>query len=150
MTEVVPPPARPNRGPDHGSHRGSPPGANRARPIPATFGGITTPTDRGWAGPDYAAIHRSADFTALRSRFRRFVFPMSALFFVWYLTYVLLAAYAKGFMSQRMFGSVTVGLVLGMAQFASTIGITAWYLRWARKNLDPEVAKIRTAAGVDA
>ncbi|WP_436500630.1 DUF485 domain-containing protein [Actinokineospora sp. HUAS TT18] len=135
MTEVVPPPVRPRAHSDR-------------RP---TFGGITTPTDRGRAGgPDYAAIHRSGEFTALRRRFRRFVFPMSALFFVWYLTYVLLAAYAKGFMSHRLFGSVTVGLVLGLAQFASTIGITAWYLRWARKNIDPDVAAIRAAAGVDA
>jgi uncharacterized membrane protein (DUF485 family) len=131
MTEVVPPPVRPPR-----AHA-------------ATFGGIAAPTDRS-AGPDYAAIHASAEFTALRSRFRRFVFPMSALFFVWYLTYVLLAAYAKGFMSVRLFGSVNIGLVLGLLQFASTIGITAWYLRWARKNIDPKVAEIRAAAGVDA
>ena len=39
---------------------------------------------------------------------------MSALFFLWYLTYVLLSAYARGFMSERLLGSVTVGLVFGL------------------------------------
>ena len=115
------------------------------------FGGITRdagPPPVSPGAPDYAAIHDSPQFTALRRRFRRFVFPMAALFFCWYLTYVLLAAYARGFMSHRLFGLVTVGLVLGLLQFASTIAITVAYVRFARKNLDPQVAAIRAAAGV--
>ncbi|MBB4910181.1 DUF485 domain-containing protein [Actinophytocola algeriensis] len=117
----------------------------------AGFGGITTqhgtppvPPD----GPDYAAIHDSPQFAALRRRFRRFVFPMAALFFGWYLTYVLLAAYAHDFMSHRLFGLVTVGLVLGVLQFVSTIAITAAYVRFARRNLDPAVEELRAGAGV--
>jgi uncharacterized membrane protein (DUF485 family) len=114
------------------------------------FGGITT---RRSASPapgevDYGAIHDSERFAALRGRFRRFVFPMAALFFCWYLTYVLLAAYGHDFMSHRLFGLVTVGLVLGVLQFASTIAITAAYVRFARRNLDPLVAELRAAAGV--
>jgi uncharacterized membrane protein (DUF485 family) len=117
----------------------------------AGFGGITT--QQGTppapaAGPDFTAIHDSPQFAALRRRFRRFVFPMAALFFCWYLTYVLLAAYARGFMSHRLFGLVTVGLVLGVLQFVSTIAITAGYVRFARKNLDPAVAELRAGAGV--
>jgi uncharacterized membrane protein (DUF485 family) len=115
------------------------------------FGGITgqpaaPPVPPG--APDFTAIHDSPEFTALRRRFRRFVFPMSALFFLWYLTYVLLAAYAHAFMSHRLFGLVTVGLVLGLLQFVSTIAITIGYVRFARRHLDPEVAAIRAGAGV--
>jgi len=115
------------------------------------FGGITTqqsapPTTTG--GPDFAAIHDSPQFAALRGRFRRFVFPMAALFFCWYLTYVLLAAYAHGFMSHRLFGLVTVGLVFGLLQFVSTIAITAAYVRFARRHLDPAVEELRAGAGV--
>jgi uncharacterized membrane protein (DUF485 family) len=84
----------------------------------------------------------------LRRRFRAFVFPMTALFFVWYLTYVLLAAYARGFMSHRLFGSVNVALVLGLLQFATTIAITNGYRRYARRRLDPQVRLIRSRAGV--
>ncbi len=114
------------------------------------FGGITTQSSSAPrpGAPDYDAIHDSPQFAALRSRFRRFVFPMAALFFCWYLTYVLLAAYAHGFMSHRLFGLVTVGLVLGLLQFVSTIAITAAYVRFARRNLDPAVAELRAGAGV--
>ena len=115
------------------------------------FGGITTQSSTAQnqpGAPDYATIHDSPQFAALRSRFRRFVFPMAALFFCWYLTYVLLAAYAHDFMSHRLFGLVTVGLVLGLLQFVSTIAITAAYVRFARRNLDPAVAELRAGAGV--
>jgi uncharacterized membrane protein (DUF485 family) len=117
----------------------------------AGFGGITGESSTPPASPgapDFSAIHDSPEFTALRSRFRRFVFPMTALFFCWYLTYVLLAAYAHGFMSHRLFGLVTVGLVLGLLQFVSTIAITVAYVRFARNTLDPRVAAIRADAGV--
>lgn len=117
----------------------------------AGFGGITTQQSTPPAAPgapDFAAIHDSPQFAALRRRFRRFVFPMAALFFCWYLTYVLLAAYAHDFMSHRLFGLVTVGLVFGLLQFVSTIAITAAYVRFARRNLDPAVEEIRAGAGV--
>jgi uncharacterized membrane protein (DUF485 family) len=123
----------------------------RAPELPGVgFGGITS--ERSGApdpgAPDFAAIHDSPEFAALRRRFRRFVFPMTALFFLWYLTYVLLAAYAHDFMSHRLFGLVTVGLVLGLLQFVSTAAITIGYVRYARRHLDPRVAAIRAAAGV--
>ncbi|MGQ0840141.1 DUF485 domain-containing protein [Actinokineospora sp.] len=134
MTEVVPPPAT----------------ARPPTPRAAAFGGIgSAPAPAPPAGPDFAAIHDSPEFGALRRRFRLFVFPMTALFFLWYLTYVLLAAYAKDFMSIRVFGAVNIGLVLGLLQFVSTIAITAIYVRWARKRIDPQIAAIRKAAGVD-
>jgi uncharacterized membrane protein (DUF485 family) len=120
-------------------------------PPDAGFGGITTypssaPETPG--APDFTAIQASPEFVALRRRFRRFVFPMSALFFLWYLTYVLLAAYARDFMSLRLVGSVNVGLALGLAQFVSTIAITFGYVRFARNRLDPQVDAIRASAGV--
>lgn len=120
-------------------------------PPEAAFGGITrqpgSPVPPATGTPDFTAIRDSAEFATLRRRFRRFVFPMTALFFLWYLTYVLLAAYARDFMSQRLFGSVTVALVFGLAQFASTIAITFAYVRFARNRLDPQVADIRRKAG---
>lgn len=99
------------------------------------------------SGPDYEAIQRSPEFTSLRSRLRRFIFPVSLLFFAWYLTFVLLAAYAHEFMSTRVFGSVNVAMLLGLAQFASTVLITAAYLRFANRRLDPQVTAIRRSVG---
>jgi uncharacterized membrane protein (DUF485 family) len=85
----------------------------------------------------------SADFSALRRRLYRFVFPMSGFFLVWYLTYVLLADYAPGLMSIRLSGNVTVGLVLGLSQFVSTFVITTLYVRFAERQLDPLAARIK-------
>jgi len=100
--------------------------------------------------PDYEAIQDSAEFTELRRRLRRFIFPMTGLFLVWYLTYVLLSAYAHGFMATPVFGLVNVGLLLGLGQFVSTVLITLAYNTFARKRIDPQVALIRSHTGVDA
>lgn len=97
--------------------------------------------------PDFAAIRAHPDFVLVRRRITRFVIPVSALFLAWYLTYVLLAAYAPGFMAHRVTGSVTVGLLLGLSQFVSTVVIMLWYARFTRKNVDPKIAELRTAAG---
>jgi uncharacterized membrane protein (DUF485 family) len=114
--------------------------------VSPTFGGITDPAPPGQI--DYLAIQRSPEFAALRRSLRGFVFPMSLLFFGWYLSYVLLAAYAHDLMSQRIGGQITVGLVLGVAQFCSTILIMVGYLRYARRRIDPQVALIRNRNGI--
>jgi len=93
--------------------------------------------------PDWEQVQASTEFHELRSRLRRFVFPMTALFLAWYLLYVLLADYAKGFMSTKLFGNINVALVLGLLQFASTFIITTLYVRYATKHLDPAAERIR-------
>ena len=45
-------------------------------------------TDTAISGEKYLAVQASPEFQELRSRLRRFVFPMSALFLVWYAVYV--------------------------------------------------------------
>jgi uncharacterized membrane protein (DUF485 family) len=137
MTQVVRPPIAP-RHPARGDDFG---GITR-QPISALHGAPTPP-----GAPDFEAIQESPEFVALRRRFRRFVFPVTALFFLWYLTYVLLAAFARDLMSHRLAGSINVGLVLGLLQFVSTITITFCYVRYARKKLDPRAAAIRAGAG---
>jgi uncharacterized membrane protein (DUF485 family) len=99
---------------------------------------------------DFVAIQLSPDFVRLRERIRRFILPMTALFLGWYLCYVLLAAYARSFMSQPLFGAINVGMVLGLLQFVSTVIITFCYVRFARRHVDPEVARIRERSGVAA
>jgi uncharacterized membrane protein (DUF485 family) len=92
----------------------------------------------------YRDVQLSPDFSELRRRFRRFVFPMTALFLVWYFVYVLLADYAHGFMSHKIGGgNITVALVFGLLQFVSTFAITLIYVRWADRKLDPDAARLR-------
>ncbi|HLS79421.1 MAG TPA: DUF485 domain-containing protein [Nocardia sp.] len=102
-----------------------------------------TPTPRVPGAEEFARAQASPEFQDLRNRLRRFVFPMTALFLVWYLAYVLLGAYAHDFMATRLFGNINVGLVLGLAQFLTTFAITAAYVRFANRELDPRAAALR-------
>lgn len=92
---------------------------------------------------DWERVHQSAEFATLRQRLRGFVFPMTALFLAWYLSYVLLAAYAPEFMATKVFGNVNAGLLLGLGQFVSTFVITWLYVRYANRNLDPIADQLR-------
>ena len=89
-------------------------------------------------------MQASPEFAELRSRLRRFVFPMSAAFMRWYLAYVLLASYAPGFMGIPVLGNINVGILVGLLQFASTFVITGLYVRYADRQLDPIAESIRT------
>lgn len=91
----------------------------------------------------YRDVQLSPDFSELRRRFRRFVFPMTGLFLVWYFVYVLLADYAHGFMSTKVFGNITVALLFGLGQFVSTFAITLLYVRWADQKFDPDAKHLR-------
>lgn len=91
----------------------------------------------------FEEVQASAEFTELRSRFRRFAFPMTAAFLIWYFAYVLLSTYAESFMDIRVFGNVSLGIMLGLLQFATTFFITWLYIRHANKNLDPLAASLR-------
>ena len=91
----------------------------------------------------YREVQNSAEFAGLRKSLRSFVFPMTAAFFLWYALYVLLSAYARGFMSVKVIGNINVALVLGLLQFVSTFLIAWLYSRYAEKNLDPVADRIR-------
>jgi uncharacterized membrane protein (DUF485 family) len=91
----------------------------------------------------YEEVQDSAEFADLRSRLRRFVFPMSAAFLVWYLAYVLLASYARDFMAIKVLGNINMGLVIGLLQFVTTFVITTVYVQYANKNLDPAAERLR-------
>ena len=75
---------------------------------------------------------------------RRFVFPMSAVFLLWYTAYVMLGAFAHDFMATKVWGDINVGLIVGLGQFVSTFIITAIYVRFANRELDPRAEAIRS------
>ncbi|CAM3165408.1 DUF485 domain-containing protein [Nocardioides dubius] len=87
--------------------------------------------------PVYDHLHASAEFTELRSRYRRFVFPATAAFLVWYLLYVVLSMWAEDFMSEKVFGNINVALVFGLLQFVTTFAIAWLYSNYSTKRLDP-------------
>jgi uncharacterized membrane protein (DUF485 family) len=99
----------------------------------------TVPPD----GIDYLAEERSPQFLELKTKHRSFVFPLSVAFLIWYFAYVLLSSFAPEFMAQRVWGYVTLGLLLGLGQFVTTFAITMWYVSYANRHLDPLSARIR-------
>ncbi|MGE3287384.1 MAG: DUF485 domain-containing protein [Pseudonocardia sp.] len=103
----------------------------------------TPPGGRSISTEDWQNVQASPEFAELRGRLRRFVFPVTALFLGWYALYVLLATYAPGFMSIPVLGNINVGLIMGLLQFVSTFAITAWYVRFADRRLDPLSASLR-------
>jgi uncharacterized membrane protein (DUF485 family) len=102
------------------------------------------PSETAVSGAEFIAVQASPEFQELRSRLRRFVFPMSALFLLWYFAYVLLGAFAHDFMAIKVWGNINVGLIIGLGQFVSTFLITFIYVRFANRELDPRAEAIRT------
>ena len=94
-------------------------------------------------GEQFLAMQASPEFQELRTRLRRFVFPMTAFFLAWYALYVALGAFAHDFMAVRVFGNINVGLLLGLGQFLTTFLITGLYVRFANRELDPRATAIR-------
>ncbi len=94
---------------------------------------------------DYQKIQNSVEFRTLKSRQRRFVFPVTVAALLWYCGYVLLAAFAESFMAARVFGNITMGIVLGLLQIVTTFVVAIAYVRYSNRVLDPGVARLRAS-----
>lgn len=92
---------------------------------------------------EFQEVEQSAEFANLRKTFRGFAFPVTVAFLVWYLGYITVATFAVDFVQTKVWGSINIGMVLGLAQFV-TAGIITWaYVRFADNKLDPATAQIR-------
>jgi uncharacterized membrane protein (DUF485 family) len=113
---------------------------------------MATETPAPPAPPDdgrYVSVQNSPEFARLRKAFRTFVFPTTVAFLVWYGLYVVLSAYARGFMNTKVTGNINVALVFGLLQFLSTFLIAWLYTRWADRRLDPAADALRAQIEAD-
>jgi uncharacterized membrane protein (DUF485 family) len=90
---------------------------------------------------DWDAIERSPEFQELVSKRRSFVLPGTIFFLAWYMGFILLTAYAEGFMSERVYEGLTVGYCLALTQFVMVLVLGLLYLRKADKVFDPLAEK---------
>lgn len=88
-------------------------------------------------------VQASSEFQALKKSYRRFAFPLTIGFLVWYFTYVILTAFARDFIAIKLFGNVNLALVLGLLQFASTFIIMWLYERHSSRKLDAPSEALR-------
>ena len=93
---------------------------------------------------EFEQVQESAEFAELRSAHRSFAFPVTVVFIVWYLLYVLLCNYADDFMDTKVVGNINIALVLGLAQFLTTFLIAWWYARYSAAKLDPKGEAIKS------
>ena len=104
----------------------------------------TTARDDGRAAPgpqdeaiDYRRIESSAEFRELVSRRRRFLTIASAIVFGEFGLYLLLAAFAPGFMGSQIVDGLPVAWLAAMTQVAMTWAVTWAYLRKAESEFEP-------------
>jgi len=111
-------------------------------PVPKDVPARRASEDETAAGV-YLEVQRSAAFQEVRSAYRRFVVPGVAVFFVWYVGYVVTATTAPGVMARPVAGAVNVAMLAGLAQFLTTF-LFAWaYARHARLRRDRAALELR-------
>ncbi len=85
-------------------------------------------------------------FVKLRRRFAIQAGLLVAAFLGSYLSYLLLSAYARDFMSVQIVDSVNVALVMGIGQFLLTF-VLAWaFGRFSARSIDPLAEQVRNRA----
>jgi uncharacterized membrane protein (DUF485 family) len=100
--------------------------------------------------PVYQVLYDTAEFVELRRRFRRFVYPATVGFLLWYLLYVVMSNWATDFMSQKVVGNINVALVFGILQFVSTFAIAWAYARYMNRQVDPLARQLDEKYGKEA
>lgn len=64
-----------------------------------------------------------------------------------YFGFILLIAYNKEFLGQKIFGPVTVGIPLGIGVIVLSWVLTGIYVAWSNKVYDEKVSQIREKIG---
>ena len=90
---------------------------------------------------DWEEIERSPAFQELVRKRKSFVLPGTIFFLAWYMGFILLTAYAEGFMSERVSNGLTVGYCLALTQFLMVLVLGLLYLRMSANVFDPLAAK---------
>ena len=73
--------------------------------------------------------------------------PCTVFFLAWYMTFIVVCAYAPDFMGESVYEGLTVGYCYALTQFVMVFVLGIWYLRKAEKEFDP-LADAVAAAGV--
>lgn len=89
------------------------------------------------------ALGRDPEMVELEARHRRFVWPATVFFLVYYLALNVLAGTSPDLMGTKLVGEFTFGYLFALSQFAMAF-VVAWvYTSWARRRIDPLAADLR-------
>lgn len=96
----------------------------------------------------YEKIEQSEEFKALKRKKYKFIFPVPILFFLYYLTFPILSAYAKPLMTTIVFGNFTFGYLFGISYYLVIWALAFIYVAVAR-SYDRQVDEIIAKYGAD-
>ena len=89
------------------------------------------------------AVGKDPEMVELENRHRRFVWPATAFFLIYYMALNVLAGTAPDLMGTKVFGEFTFGYLFALSQFLMAF-VVAWvYARWAARRIDPLAADLR-------
>jgi uncharacterized membrane protein (DUF485 family) len=89
------------------------------------------------------AVGKDPEMIELERRHRRFVWPATAFFLIYYMALNVLAGTAPDLMGTKVFGEFTFGYLFALSQFVMAF-LVAWvYSRWAARRIDPLAADLR-------
>ncbi|MGZ8650101.1 MAG: DUF485 domain-containing protein [Solirubrobacteraceae bacterium] len=90
---------------------------------------------------DWEEIERSPAFQELVRKRKSYVLPGTIFYLTWYMGFILLTAYAEDFMSESVYGGLTVGYCLALTQFLMVLVFGVLYLRKSADVFDPLAEK---------
>src|SRR5699024_2834671 len=82
---------------------------------------------------EYIKIEQTEEFKELKRRKYRFIFPVPLLFIVYYLFFIAMSAYAQDFMSQPLWGNLTIGYLFGVSYYLVVWALAFVYVIIARQ-----------------
>jgi uncharacterized membrane protein (DUF485 family) len=89
------------------------------------------------------AVAKDPEMVELERRHRRFVWPTTVFFLVYYMALNVLAGTSPDLMGTKLFGEFTFGYLFALSQFVMAF-VVAWvYSRWAATRMDPLAADLR-------
>jgi uncharacterized membrane protein (DUF485 family) len=89
------------------------------------------------------AVGRDPEMVELENRHRRFVWPATIFFIVYYMLLNILAGTSPDLMGTKLFGEFTFGYLFALSQFVMAF-VVAWiYTRWAATRIDPLASDLR-------
>jgi uncharacterized membrane protein (DUF485 family) len=89
------------------------------------------------------AVGKDPEMVELEARHRRFVWPATVFFLLYYMALNVLAGTSPDLMGKKLFGEFTFGYLFALSQFVMAF-VVAWvYSRWAARRMDPLSADLR-------
>jgi uncharacterized membrane protein (DUF485 family) len=89
------------------------------------------------------AVGKDPEMVELERRHRRFVWPATAFFLIYYMTLNILAGTAPDLMGTKLVGEFTFGYLFALSQFVMAF-VVAWvYSRWAKSRIAPLATDLR-------